>query len=33
MVEGGWVDRVVGLEGVRTQVAMLQTPDGTDGWN
>jgi catechol 2,3-dioxygenase-like lactoylglutathione lyase family enzyme len=27
-VEGGWVDRVVGLEGVRVQVAMLQTPDG-----
>lgn len=27
-VEGGWVDRVVGLDGVRTQIAMLQTPDG-----
>lgn len=27
-VEGGWVDRVVGLEGVRVDVAMLQTPDG-----
>jgi catechol 2,3-dioxygenase-like lactoylglutathione lyase family enzyme len=27
-VEGGWVDRVVGLEGVRAQIAMLQTPDG-----
>ena len=27
-VEGGWVDRVVGLEGVRAEVAMLQTPDG-----
>jgi catechol 2,3-dioxygenase-like lactoylglutathione lyase family enzyme len=26
--EGGWVDRVVGLEGVRAQIAMLQTPDG-----
>ena len=26
--EGGWVDRVVGLEGVRTEIAMLQTPDG-----
>ena len=22
-VEGGWVDRVVGLEGVRTDIAML----------
>lgn len=28
MVEGDWVDRVVGLEHVRTEVAMLQTPDG-----
>jgi catechol 2,3-dioxygenase-like lactoylglutathione lyase family enzyme len=27
-VEGRWVDRVVGLEGVRAEVAMLQTPDG-----
>lgn len=27
-VEGGWVDRVVGLDGVRAQIAMLQTPDG-----
>jgi len=27
-VEGDWVDRVVGLEGVRVQVAMLETPDG-----
>ena len=27
-VEGDWVDRVVGLEGVRAQIAMLQTPDG-----
>jgi catechol 2,3-dioxygenase-like lactoylglutathione lyase family enzyme len=27
-VEGGVVDRVVGLEGVRTEVAMLETPDG-----
>lgn len=27
-VEGGWVDRVVGLEGVRAEIAMLQTPDG-----
>ena len=26
-VEGGWVDRVVGLEGVRADIAMLQTPD------
>jgi catechol 2,3-dioxygenase-like lactoylglutathione lyase family enzyme len=27
-VEGGWVDRIVGLEGVRSQFAMVQTPDG-----
>ena len=27
-VEGRWVDRVVGLEGVRTEIAMMQTPDG-----
>jgi hypothetical protein len=28
LVEGGWVDRVVGLEGVRAEIAMLETPDG-----
>ena len=28
-VEGDWVDRIVGLEGVRAQIVMLQTPDGT----
>jgi catechol 2,3-dioxygenase-like lactoylglutathione lyase family enzyme len=27
-VEGGWVDRVVGLEGVRSELAMMETPDG-----
>jgi catechol 2,3-dioxygenase-like lactoylglutathione lyase family enzyme len=27
-VEGRAVDRVVGLDGVRTQLAMMQTPDG-----
>ena len=27
-VEGGWVDRIVGLEGVQVDFAMLQTPDG-----
>jgi catechol 2,3-dioxygenase-like lactoylglutathione lyase family enzyme len=26
-VEGNWVDRIIGLEGVRAQIAMLQTPD------
>ena len=28
LVEGGWVDRVVGLEGVRVEYAMVETPDG-----
>ena len=27
-VEGRWVDRVVGLEGVRADIVMMQTPDG-----
>lgn len=27
-VEGEWVDRVVGLEGIRVDIAMLETPDG-----
>jgi catechol 2,3-dioxygenase-like lactoylglutathione lyase family enzyme len=27
-VEGRWVDRVVGLDGVRADLAFLQTPDG-----
>jgi catechol 2,3-dioxygenase-like lactoylglutathione lyase family enzyme len=26
--EGRWVDRIVGLEGVRVDTAMLETPDG-----
>jgi catechol 2,3-dioxygenase-like lactoylglutathione lyase family enzyme len=26
--EGSWVDRVVGLEGVRADCAMMRTPDG-----
>jgi catechol 2,3-dioxygenase-like lactoylglutathione lyase family enzyme len=28
MVEGRWVDRIVGLDGVRSELVMLQTPDG-----
>jgi len=28
-VEGRWVDRVVGLEGVRAEIAMVDTPDGS----
>ena len=27
-VEGLWVDRIVGLSGVRADIAMLRTPDG-----
>jgi catechol 2,3-dioxygenase-like lactoylglutathione lyase family enzyme len=27
-VEGNWVDRIVGLEGVRADIALMQTPDG-----
>jgi catechol 2,3-dioxygenase-like lactoylglutathione lyase family enzyme len=27
-VEGRWVDRVIGLDGARQDVAMLRTPDG-----
>lgn len=27
-VEGGWVERIVGLEGVRADFAIVQTPDG-----
>jgi catechol 2,3-dioxygenase-like lactoylglutathione lyase family enzyme len=27
-IEGDWVDRVVGLEGVRSEIAMMQTADG-----
>jgi catechol 2,3-dioxygenase-like lactoylglutathione lyase family enzyme len=27
-VEGAWVDRVVGVEGVRAEIAMMVTPDG-----
>ncbi len=27
-VEGDWAGRVIGLEGVRTDIAMMRTPDG-----
>jgi catechol 2,3-dioxygenase-like lactoylglutathione lyase family enzyme len=27
-VEGPWVDRVVGLNGVRSDIALMRTPDG-----
>src|SRR5918912_876250 len=28
LVEGAWVDRVNGLEGVRVDIVMMRTPDG-----
>lgn len=27
-VEGAWVDRTVGLDGVQSEIAMMRTPDG-----
>jgi catechol 2,3-dioxygenase-like lactoylglutathione lyase family enzyme len=27
-VEGQWVDRIIGLHGVRSDIAMMRTPDG-----
>ncbi|WP_062383347.1 VOC family protein [Demequina iriomotensis] len=27
-IEGAWVDQLVGLDGTRTEIAMLVTPDG-----
>lgn len=27
-VEGSWVDRIVGLNGVRADIALMRTPDG-----
>jgi hypothetical protein len=27
-VEGQWVDRVIGLKGVRSDIALLRAPDG-----
>src|SRR5215211_2908210 len=30
-LEGPFVDRVVGLEGVRSEIAMMRTPDGHGG--
>ncbi|NUP60162.1 MAG: VOC family protein [Pseudarthrobacter sp.] len=27
-VEGAWVDRIIGVEGVRSEITMLETPDG-----
>src|ERR1700722_7081943 len=30
-VEGRWVDRIVGLDDVRADIAMMRTPDGHGG--
>ena len=30
-VEGPWVDRVIGLDNVRVDMAMMRTPDGLSG--
>jgi catechol 2,3-dioxygenase-like lactoylglutathione lyase family enzyme len=30
-VEGEWVDRIIALDGVRTEIAMMRTPDGHGG--
>lgn len=27
-IQGRWVDRVVGIDGIRQEIAMLRTPDG-----
>jgi catechol 2,3-dioxygenase-like lactoylglutathione lyase family enzyme len=27
-IEGSWVDRIVGLDGVKVDIAMMRTPDG-----
>ncbi|ANJ28975.1 glyoxalase [Agromyces aureus] len=27
-IEGAWADRTVGLDGVRSEIAMMRTPDG-----
>jgi hypothetical protein len=32
-VGSDWVDRVVGLDGVSVDIAMLQTRTAMDGWN
>jgi catechol 2,3-dioxygenase-like lactoylglutathione lyase family enzyme len=30
-IEGRWVDRVIGIENARSEIAMLRTPDGHGG--
>jgi catechol 2,3-dioxygenase-like lactoylglutathione lyase family enzyme len=31
VVEGPWVDRVIGLDNARSEIAMMRTPDGHGG--
>ncbi len=30
-IEGSWADRVIGIDGARSEIAMLRTPDGHGG--
>jgi catechol 2,3-dioxygenase-like lactoylglutathione lyase family enzyme len=32
-VEGLWADRTVGLDGVRSEIAMMRTRTATAGWS
>ncbi len=29
LVEGEWVDKIIGLDGVRAEMVMVRTPDGS----
>jgi len=31
VVEGPWVDRTIGIDGARSEIAMMRTPDGHGG--
>lgn len=31
MIEGPWADRTIGIEGTRSEIAMMRTPDGSGG--
>jgi catechol 2,3-dioxygenase-like lactoylglutathione lyase family enzyme len=32
-IQGVWADRTVGLDGVRSDIAMMRTPTATAGWS
>jgi catechol 2,3-dioxygenase-like lactoylglutathione lyase family enzyme len=32
-LEGKWLDRIVGLDDVKTEIVMMQTPDGRQIWS